>query len=242
MNSYLEVKNISKYYGENLILNDISFKLNDHEILAIVGKSGCGKSTLLSIIAGLTKNDGGQLITYQPLNYGYMLQTDTLLPWLSIKDNALLGLKLQKKITKDKEELLNKLLRKYHLMDYQDKYPDSLSGGMKERVALIRTILLDPSLLLLDEPMSSLDYQTKRIIGNDLFKLIKEYKKCAIIVTHDLDEAVSLADKVIILSDKPSTIIKEITINHHNLDYNDFRKSEYFLNYVNEIWEYFNET
>ena len=242
MNNFLELKHITKSYNNKLILKDISFKINNNEILAIVGKSGCGKSTLLSIIAGLTKNDGGKVLTYQPLNYGYMLQTDTLLPWLSIKDNCLLGLKLQKGITKDKEVLLNDLLDKYHLMDYQDKYPSSLSGGMKERVALIRTILLDPSLLLLDEPMSSLDYQTKRIIGNDLYNLIKDYQKSAIIVTHDLDEAVSLADKVIILSDKPSTIIKEVIINHHNLNYNDFRKSEYFLNYVNEIWEYLNET
>ena len=242
MNNFLELKHITKSYNNRLILKDISFKLNNNEILAIVGKSGCGKSTLLSIIAELTQNDGGQVITYQPLNYGYMLQTDTLLPWLSIKDNCLLGLKLQKRITKDKEVLLNDLLDKYHLMDYQDKYPSSLSGGMKERVALIRTILLDPSLLLLDEPMSSLDYQTKRIIGNDLYNLIKDYQKSAIIVTHDLDEAVSLADKVIILSDKPSTIIKEVIINHHNLNYNEFRKSEYFLSYVNQIWEYLNET
>ncbi len=244
MNSILEIQHLSKHYFINKeiieVLKDINFKVKDDEIIAIVGASGCGKSSLLSIISNLLDYTDGKIIYRKPLTFGYMFQSDTLFPWLTVRDNCLLGLKIIKKDYPSKEKELDSLLKKYHLDAFKDKYPHNLSGGMRQRVQLIRTILINPDILLLDEPFSALDYQTHLYIADDVYKLVKSNKKAMIIVTHDIEEAVSIADKVIVLSNRPSSIIKEIAINKHNLNPLQFRKTEKFLEYTNEIWELMN--
>ena len=193
MKKLLEIKNLKKYYhdlkSETLAIEDISFDVYENEFISIVGTSGCGKSTLLSILAGLENESYGKII-YNKKNFkiGYMLQKDSLFPWRTILDNCLLGLEVTGEINDEKKEKVISLLDKYGLKDFKYKYPSSLSGGMKQRVALIRTLAIDPDLLLLDEPLSSLDYQTRLSLSDDLFKIIKEEKKTAIMVTHDLGD------------------------------------------------------
>ena len=219
----LTINNLTKKYhlkNEDItVLENINLTVNDHEVIAILGSSGCGKSTLLSIISGLLNYDSGSIIYKNNFSYGYMLQKDMLLPYLTIKENCLLGLKIKKMVTEEKLKELDLLLDKYQLKVYQDLYPDSLSGGMKQRVALIRTILLEPDLYLLDEPFSALDYQNKKMLLNDIKKLINDNKQSMIIVTHDVNEAVFLANRIIILSNKPANIIKEVIINDDHTDY-----------------------
>lgn len=193
MKKLIEIKNLKKYYhdkeNEILAIKDISLDIYENEFISIVGTSGCGKSTLLSILAGLeNKSDG--VINYKKNNFkiGYMLQKDSLFPWRTILDNCLIGPEIENNITEEKKEKVISLLDKYGLKDFKNKYPDSLSGGMKQRVALIRTLATDPDILLLDEPLSALDYQTRITLSNDLYKIIKDEGKTAIMVTHDLGE------------------------------------------------------
>ena len=219
----LTIKDLTKQYhlknNDITVLENICLTVNEHEVIAILGTSGCGKSTLLSIISGLLNYDSGTIKYKDHFNYGYMLQKDMLLPYLTVKENCLLGLRIKKQINEEKLKQLDDLLIKYHLKNYEDSYPDNLSGGMRQRVALIRTILLDPDLYLLDEPFSALDYQNKKMLLNDIKKLIDEKHQSMIIVTHDVNEAVSLANRIIILSNKPAHIIKEITLNNPDIDY-----------------------
>ena len=239
MNNLLEIKDLNKHYFINKdiieVLRNINLEIKEDEIIAIVGKSGCGKSSLLSIISGLLDYTDGKIFYNKDLSFGYMFQSDTLFPWLTIKDNCNLGLKIKKMEPKEKE--LNDLLKKYELIDFANKYPDNLSGGMKKRVALIQTILTDPDILLLDEPFSALDYQTRIYIVNDVYNLVKSKHKAMILVTHDIEEAVSIANRIIILSNRPSSIIKEIDIDKGNLSPIEFRKTNTYLKYVNKIWE-----
>lgn len=193
MNKIIEIENLRKYYhdknGETLAIDNISLEVNKGDFISIIGTSGCGKSTLLSILAGLeTKSEG--IIKYNKKNFkiGYMLQKDSLFPWRTVLENCLIGLEIEKTITKEKKEKVISLLEKYGLKEFINKYPSSLSGGMKQRVALIRTLAINPDILLLDEPLSALDYQTRLTLSDDLYKIIKEEKKTAIMVTHDLGE------------------------------------------------------
>ncbi len=193
MNKILDIKKLKKYYhdlkGEILAIDNISLSINENEFISVVGPSGCGKSTLLSILAGLeNKSDGKILFNKKDFKIGYMLQKDSLFPWRTILDNCLIGLEVNNCLTKEKKEKVISLLEKYGLKDFINKYPSSLSGGMRQRVALIRTLAIDPDILLLDEPLSALDYQTRLALSNDLYKIIKEEKKTAIMVTHDLGE------------------------------------------------------
>ena len=193
MNKLLEVKNLKKYYhdknSETLAIDDISFDVYEGEFISIVGTSGCGKSTLLSILAGIENKSAGK-IDYNKKNFkiGYMLQKDSLFPWRTVLENCLIGLEIENKITQTKKEKVISLLEKYGLKEFINKYPSSLSGGMKQRVALIRTLAINPDILLLDEPLSALDYQTRLSLSDDLYKIIKHEKKTAIMVTHDLGE------------------------------------------------------
>ena len=193
MKKLLEIKNLKKYYhdtkGEVLAIDNISLTINENDFISIVGTSGCGKSTLLSILAGIeNKSDGEIKFNKDSFKIGYMLQHDSLFPWRTILDNCLIGLEVNHTLTKDKKDYVISLLNKYGLKDFIYKYPSSLSGGMKQRVALIRTLATNPDILLLDEPLSALDYQTRLALSNDLYKIIKEEKKTAIMVTHDLGE------------------------------------------------------
>lgn len=243
MNNILSIKNLSKKYyskkSETLAIKDITLDIKKNDFIAIVGPSGCGKSTLLSILSEIEKQTKGT-IEYPngPQKIGYMFQQDCLFPWLTILDNCLLGLKIQKKLTPQKKEKVIELLKNYGLEKFINKYPNSLSGGMKQRAALIRTLATDPDILLLDEAFSALDYQTRLTVSDDVYKIIKKEKKTAIMVTHDVGEAVSMANKVIVLTNRPSTIKKIVNINLTEAKspiYN--RKSKEFMSYYNEIWE-----
>lgn len=241
MNSILEIKNLYKNYQtkneEVKVLDNINFKLYKGDFLGIVGPSGAGKSTLLSIISGLEKESNGKVIKDDNTTFAYMLQTDTLMSFLTILDNCLLGLKIQNKFKKEKIDEVKNLLTKYGLKDYIYKYPDDLSGGQKQRVSLIRALCLSPDILLLDEPFSALDYQNRIKISNDIKEILKNEKKSMIIVTHDISEAISLCSKVIVLSNKPSKIksIYKIDIEQKK-DPVENRMSDEFMNYYKMIW------
>lgn len=218
MNYKLKVKNISKTYTNKdvntIAIKDISFDLKSGEIIAIVGTSGCGKSTLLNIISGLDNPSCGECIydKESPI-ISYMLQSDALLPWRNVLDNACLGLELMHKKDEKNIDYVKKLLKEYGLEEFMKKMPSSLSGGMRQRVALIRSLAINPDILLLDEPFSALDYYTRIKISEDVYKILKETNTATIIITHDIAEALSLADRIIVLSDRPSTIKKIYDIN-----------------------------
>lgn len=235
--------------GETLALKDISFQINEGEFVSIVGPSGCGKSTLLSLIAGLLSPESGTIEFPEgeddknEIRTGYMLQRDHLFEWRSVYKNVILGLELQKLMTRDKLDYVNRLITEYGLEQFKFKKPCELSGGMKQRAALIRTLARQPRLLLLDEPFSALDYQTRLLVSNDICHLIRKAGKSMLIVTHDLSEAISLSDRIIVLSDRPAIIKKiipvQLTITDNSLL--GARNSPEFRQYFNEIWEELNE-
>ncbi|MBU5306167.1 ABC transporter ATP-binding protein [Clostridioides mangenotii] len=208
-NNIVEVRNLCKSFynkeGELKVLDDINFSLKEGDVLTLVGPSGSGKSTLLNILTKLLKPTSGDINING--NIGYMFQRDNLLEWRNIMDNITIGLEIQgKKNDKESLERIEKLLKTYDLWDFRNMYPKQLSGGMKQRVALIRTLSVDPDILLLDEPFSALDYQTRLIVCDDVYKIIKNENKSTILVTHDIGEAISISDKVAVLSRRPATI------------------------------------
>ena len=249
MKKILEVKNINKKYqskeGEILALKDVSFDVNDGEFISIIGPSGCGKSTLLSIIAGLeSKSSGSIFLNGKEMegsspSIGYMLQRDCLLEWRSILSNAIFGLEIKGKTSNSDKEYVEKLLKKYSLYEFKDKYPSELSGGMRQRAALIRTLAIKPKILLLDEAFSALDYQTRIMVTNDIYSILRKEHITAIIVTHDISEAISMSDRVLVLSERPGTVK-----NIHNIDFEidgrnpiNCRESPKFSTYFNTLWK-----
>lgn len=213
--------------------------------MAIVGPSGCGKSTLLSIIAGLIQPEEGTIAVNNPngsLSYpkmGYMLQRDHLFEWRNIYKNAILGLEIGNKMTKENTDYVLQLMKDYDLYKFKDKRPSELSGGMKQRAALIRTLAINPDILLLDEPFSALDYQTRLTVSADICNIIRKTKKTALLITHDLSEAISLADRVILLSKRPATVKMEVDINLTLVDDSPLaaRNAPEFQYYFNLLWE-----
>ena len=238
----LKVKNLKKIYhtknNEILAVDNFSLNLKKGEFVAIVGPSGCGKSTILSILCGLDKPSSGTIQTDKNLKFGYMLQGDNLFDWRTIYKNCLLGLELENKLTKENIEYVNKLLDTYGLKDFKKAYPNNLSGGMRQRVSLIRTLATKPDILFLDEPFSALDYQTRLAVSDDVYQIIKKEKKSAIMVTHDLSEAISMADRVIVMSPRPSKIksIYEIKLTNKSTPIQN-RKAKEFANYYDKIWK-----
>ena len=214
MSKLLSIKKVKKNYntinGEIEAIKDISFEVNEGDFIAIVGSSGCGKSTLLSIISDLDKVTDGEIIFYKdnPI-IGYMLQEDALFGHMTIYENIILGLRILGIDNKDNIDNAVSLLEKYDLIKFKDKYPRELSGGMKQRVALIRTLAIKPDLLLLDEAFSALDFTTRLSVNDDVYKIIKGLNKTTIMVTHDLQEAIAMADYVVVLSKGPS-IVKNV--------------------------------
>lgn len=247
MKTILEIKNIYKTYytktGEINALDDISLSVNEKDFIALVGPSGCGKSTLLSIIGGLEKQTKGKIIKKENLKIGYMLQDDCLFPYLTIFENCVLGLKITKTYTKSNIENVKKLIETYGLKDFINNYPKDLSGGMRQRVALIRTLALKPDLILLDEPFSALDYQMRINVSSDVLNIIKNENKTLIIVTHDISEAISMCNKVIVLSKRPSKIKKIYNINYEFDKKSPIksRSSKEFMEYYQKIWEDLND-
>ena len=224
---------------ETEVLKNICFDFKDKNITAIIGPSGCGKSTILNLIAGLIKPTKGIII--KPTSIGYMFQKDNLFEWLNILDNVLIGLKIQNKLSIENINYAKDLLIKYGLEDFIKAYPNELSGGMRQRVSLIRALVTKPKLLLLDEPFSALDSQTRINVSADIYNIIKELQIQTILVTHDISEAVALADEIIILSDRPSTIIKVIEVKINDLTPKQRRKSYLFSQYFDEVWSEINE-
>lgn len=252
MKPLLEVSHISYSYhtlaGETPALSDITFSVDEGEFLAIVGPSGCGKSTLLSLLSGLLTPEQGMInINDSPLsthqaNIGYMLQKDHLFEWRTVYRNVILGLEIQNRKTEENLAHVEQMLRDYGLSAFKDSRPSELSGGMRQRAALIRTLALDPSLLLLDEPFSALDYQTRLNVCDDVYQIIKKEKKTAILVTHDLSEAISMADRIFILSKRPAAIRKIVSIHFEQPELPPMkrRQAKEFKDYFNEIWKELN--
>lgn len=242
MTSIVDVKNLTKNFynkdGEIQVLNDINFSLNEGEILTLLGPSGSGKSTILNILTELLKPTSGKVnITG---NIGYMFQKDHLLEWRTIMDNILIGLEIQKKKTPEAISRIERLLKTYGLWYFRNMYPKELSGGMRQRVALIRTLAVNPDILLLDEPFSALDYQTRILVSDDVYKIIRNEGKSAILVTHDISEAISMSDKIAVLSKRPATIKSIYTIDLKISGERTpiiSRSAENFKDYFNILWK-----
>lgn len=216
MNYLLEINDLSYAYhslqAETPVLDHVHFAVRPGEFVAIVGPSGCGKSTLLSLICNLLQPDEGEIILQNKKKVGYMLQKDHLLEWRTTQKNIALGPEISHQASGDLNQKIKRMLGKYGLTDFRTAKPNQLSGGMRQRVALIRTLMLEPDLLLLDEPFSALDYQTRLTVSDDVWKILKKENKTALLITHDISEAISMADRIIILSARPSTVIKELTV------------------------------
>ena len=252
MNPLLSLTHVSYAYhdvnGETLALSDISFSLESGEFLAIVGPSGCGKSTLLSLISGLLEPSDGTISlrgvprSESKTNIGYMLQKDHLFEWRTVYQNVILGLEIQKKRTPENIAKVHTMLETYGLSAFADSRPSQLSGGMRQRAALIRTLALEPDLLLLDEPFSALDYQTRLSVCDDIAAIIRREGKTAILVTHDLSEAISMADKVLVLSHRPGRVRNLVPITFAMEERTPLRSrnAPEFKDYFNLIWKELN--
>ncbi|GEA30200.1 ABC transporter ATP-binding protein [Clostridium beijerinckii] len=251
--SLLEISNISMNYhsikGETQALNNVNFQVDDGKFISILGPSGCGKSTLLNIMSGLLEPSNGSVL-YKGEDVkknldkiGYMFQKDHLFEWNTVWENVILGLKIKKQLNSESKERVSGLLDAYGLTRFKNHHPSELSGGMRQRVALIRTLALNPEILFLDEPFSALDYQSRLLVCDDVYKIIKTEKKTAIMVTHDIAEAISLSEKVIVLSKRPSSVKAEIPIHFSDEELTPFqkRRAPEFSEYFNMLWKELND-
>lgn len=251
--SFLEISQLDYSYhtkaGETKALSGIDLTVRKGEFLAIVGPSGCGKSTLLNLIAGLLETQQGSItIEGEPVaesreKIGYMLQKDHLLEWRSTEDNIRLGLEINKLETKEKEALMEQMLKQYGLYEFRKVKPKELSGGMRQRAALIRTLVMEPELLLLDEPFSALDYQTRLSVADDIYDILKTEGKTAVLITHDIAEAISMSERIIVLTKRPGRIKKEVSIRLTMEDGSvpqkpsQARSAQEFAVYYQQIWK-----
>lgn len=247
----VEIKDIGMIYhsldGETEAIKNISLNIHKGEIVGIVGPSGCGKSTLLSVIAGLIEPSSGEVfinkekVVKSSRNIGYMFQNDQLLEWRTILHNVMLGIEIQRRLSFETYKIAEDMLDKYGLGDFKNSYPSQLSGGMRQRAALIRTLLLEPDFLLLDEPFSALDYQTRLAIADEIGIILKNENKTGLLVTHDIAEAISLCDRIVILSNRPATIKKiiniELTCPEGIKSPLRCREAPEFRHYFNQIWK-----
>ena len=249
MENILKLENVSKIYqhknGELVAIDNINLEVKEGEFISIIGPSGCGKSTILSIIAGLeqkTKGDifiAGEKVEDGSSKVGYMLQRDCLLEWRTIFDNVIFGLEIKKIKTKENIKYVEELLKKYGLYEFKDKFPSQLSGGMRQRVALIRTLAIKPKILLLDEAFSALDYQTRIKVTVDIYKILKKENITTIMVTHDITEAISMADRVVVLTKRPGMIkeIYDINFDIENRTPLNSRNLPSFSKYFDLLWK-----
>ena len=248
----VELENVGLTYhteaGEVKALQDVNLTVQDQEFVAIVGQSGCGKSTLLSLVSGLLKPTQGQVkidgipVQGTSKRVGYMLQQDYLFEWRTILDNALLGLEIGEEKTPERVEEVKEMLKAYGLGGFEHYYPSQLSGGMRQRVALIRTLATKPDILLLDEPFSALDYQNRLAVGEEVVKILRERKKTVLMVTHDIPEAVSMANRVVVMTPRPGTIrsIHSIKMCDEGLTPLQTREVPEFRQYFGAIWKELN--
>lgn len=245
----INISNIGLTYhsikSETKAIENLNFSIEKGEFVSIIGPSGCGKSTLLNIISGLLNPSKGKII-YNDKDIknrldkmGYMFQKDYLFEWLSVRNNVLLGLKIKKLDSKENIQKADKLLENYQLYRFKNHKPTELSGGMRQRVALIRTLALNPDVLLLDEPFSALDYQTRLKVCDDVKGIIKKEGKTAIMVTHDLGEAISISDRIIVLTKRPASLKLDVKLEFNNKEATPFqrRKEPEFNEYFNMLWK-----
>lgn len=249
MSNIVEIHNLGMKYhsinGEVCAISDLNLFIKEGEFICIVGPSGCGKSTLLSIISGLLPPTSGKIFIRGEMvsgisgEVGYMLQKDHLFEWRTILENALLGLEIKKILTPENKKYTVDLLKTYGLYEFKDKYPEQLSVGMRQRAALIRTLAVKPEILLLDEAFSALDYQTRLVVMEDIYAIIKKEHKTAVLVTHDIAESISMSDRVVVLTKRPATIksIYEIELGCIDRTPISSRESPEFSRYFNIIWK-----
>ena len=239
MESILSLDHIYYSYhdknGETPVINDLSFEIEPGSFTSIVGPSGCGKSTLLSLLCDLIKPESGTIYIRPPENnpdsrMGYMLQKDNLFEWRSIYKNVMLGLEINNKKTPENIAYVNHLLEQYELVEFKSARPSQLSGGMRQRAALIRTLALKPDILLLDEPFSALDYQTRLEVREDICNILRSEKKTVILVTHDISEAIAMTDRVLILTSRPAKLLKTI-----NIESRDTLSSQKYFDEIREV-------
>lgn len=231
--------------SETKAIEDINFSINSGDFVSIVGPSGCGKSTILNIIAGLIKPSSGQIYLEDKKvknfteKIGYMFQKDQLFEWLTVWDNVTLGLKIQHKLNSENKDKINVMLENYKLEDFINYHPSELSGGMRQKVALIRTLAQDPEVLLLDEPFSALDYQSRLKVSDEIVEIIKSENKTVIMVTHDIAEAIAMSERIIVLSKRPAIIKKDLQISFDHKGISSIQKREEpkFREYFNSIWK-----
>lgn len=227
-----------------IALGEVSFNLKEHEILAVVGPSGCGKTTIFNVIAGLIEPTKGSVHVQEKLvqgaagQVGYMLQKDMLLPWRTVIENVILGLEVRGVSDKLAREKAMQLIEAYGLKGFENNLPTTLSGGMRQRVAFMRTLAFDPDVILLDEPFSALDFQTRILLQGEVMKIIRERGKSAILVTHDISEAITMADRVLVLSHRPSYVKKiyDIELSLSDRDPVHVRKNLEYQKYFDQIW------
>ena len=252
MRELLTMQNVTARYqspdGELTAAENISLTVSQGEFVSIVGPSGCGKSTLLTIMAGLKRpSEGKVLLDGEPITgpggkIGYMLQKDNLLEWRTIYKNILLGLEIRNRLTPENIEYAKGLLRTYGLWDFRDRYPSQLSGGMRQRVALIRTLAVKPEIFLLDEAFSALDYQTRLTVTDDIYSILRREGQTMVMVTHDIPESVSMSDRVVVLSGRPARIKQIHTIELGDLTPLERRDDIRVNEYSNEIWKELRES
>lgn len=212
----IRLDNVSHFFGSDEdvveVIDHLDLTVQQGEFVCIVGPSGCGKSTLLNVVSGLLSPSEGRVsVAGRPAddkttNIGYMLQNDLLLPWRTIEDNIILGLEIKGRPRAEARELARAFLRRYNLDEFAKSWPAALSGGMRQRIALIRTLVTDPDVILLDEPFSALDYQTRLRLEEEVVQVIREQRRTALLITHDLGEAISLSDRVIVLTRRPTAV------------------------------------
>ncbi len=242
MEKIIELREINKVFytkkGETEVLRNLNLNLEKGKVLGILGPSGSGKSTILNILTHLLEPTSGEVVINGKV--GYMFQKDHLLEWRNIRDNIMIGLEVQKNITKESVEMINRLLKIYELEDFEKSYPRELSGGMRQRVALIRTLATRPDILLLDEPFSALDYQTRLTVSDDIYKIIKKEKKEAILVTHDISEAIAMCDQIAVLSKRPAHVQNmydiQLTVEGEKTPLSA-RKAPEFAAYFDSLWK-----
>ncbi len=253
MQPILSLRDVSYSYhnlkGETPALSHINLQISEGSFTAVVGPSGCGKSTLLSIISGLLAPEDGEILyrglsskdycADSALRIGYMLQKDHLFEWRTVYQNVILGMELTHSLTKENIDYVLKLLTDYGLYSFKDKKPSELSGGMRQRAALIRTMAIHPDLLLLDEPFSALDFQTRLSVSADIASIIRKTGKTALLITHDLSEAITLADRVIVLSKRPAAVKCEMAVLYEisREDPLAIRSTAAYQKYFNQLWE-----
>ena len=243
MKEVLRFENVSMHYhskqGETVAVENLNFSVAEGEFVAIIGPSGCGKTTLLSLAAGLLPPTKGEVKT-NGCSFGYMLQKDELFPWRTIEKNIFLPLEIKRTSTPQTRENALALAEKYGLKQFLKNYPSSLSGGMRQRAALIRTLAVNPDVLLLDEPFSALDYQTRLSVCDDVYKIIRGEKKTALLITHDISEAISVADRIFVLSRRPASVVASHELNFAESEPLKRRENKQFSEWFEILWRELN--